>query len=129
MVRPRGKENRIKENDPRWSQPRFLERIETEVPTVLVPVWDNPPKGTKVVWFALPDPQGPEVIRHYYNWAKHFKGVIINHPMKTYMPKRLWYFVLNQNGIRAPFPRPRTQAGGFQKPSFMVSARRFFVSI
>ena len=80
MIRPVGDENRIKETDPRWSQPRFLERIEQYVETELLEVWKNPPQDAKVVWFALPDPQAPDVIKHYEHWSKNFNGVAINHP-------------------------------------------------
>jgi len=113
MIRPVGE--RVRENDPRWSEPRFLERL--ELPVMLWEAPASPPNDARAVWFALPDPQSTEIIKHYHNWSKHYKypDRVINHPMLTYTPKRLWYFVLNQNGIRAPHPTPK---GWFTKTEF-----------
>ena len=113
MIRRKGE--RFKESDHRWSQPRFLERLEGELPVELIEVWNNPPHDAKVVWFALPDPQAPDVIKHYEHWSKFCKGKTINHPALTYMTKRLWYFFLNMNGVRAPHP---TKDGWFTKTEF-----------
>jgi hypothetical protein len=91
--------------DPRWNLPRFLERVEKEIPTVTITAPHNPPPGSKVVWFALPDPQPVEIERGYEVWNRVAKCPhVINIPSLTYMTKQLWFHFLNSRGIRAPMP-------------------------
>jgi hypothetical protein len=123
MMRP--PDNRVKESNPRWSQPRFLERLENEIPTILVDICKNPPPDAKVVWFAIPDPQPVDVIKQYDHWEKNSPGVItINPPILTYRPKELWFRHLNEFGVRAPMPNRlskfnKTQFHGYG-PTFQV---------
>jgi hypothetical protein len=117
MVRPAGEENRVKAEDPRWTMPRFLERVEQYLPVQLVEVWRNPPADARAVWFALPDPAAPDVVKHYQHWTKMHQHPthVVNHPETLCMSKREWYFVLNMHGVRAPHP---TTGGWFSKTLF-----------
>ena len=121
LVRPEGQ--RTRPADPRWEKPRFLERLDIE--KVLIPVPKTPPTDAKVVWFALPDPQPMNIVKHYDHWQRNSKSsLVINHPFLTFRTKELWFYFLNQHGIRAPMPNPnsifkKTQFHGYG-PEFGV---------
>jgi len=99
----RAEDKRTRPTDPRWEKLRFIERL--DVPMKLVEVEKDIPKDAKVVWFALPDPQPFWVMKQYDMWYRRNKFVhVINHPLKTYRTKQLWFYFLNSNGVRAPYP-------------------------
>ena len=117
MVRP--EDGRIKPNDPNWSRPRLLERLDVPVELVDMQELKNPHPDAKAVWFALPDPQYMRVIRHYDHWQRNASCEhVLNHPFLTYRTKPEWYNFLNANGVRCPVPTYMKHSGDYNKTVF-----------